>query len=121
MMVISNNNRFFRAIQDPFMRKVMSETPHLALVHIEVNHFHLIFVYLHRFFPFGVGSSPPGAAVAVELDVAWREKEVDAVIQLAWDAFGGLDIVVNNAGLRGTRLPSTNHQFFTCSTPMILH
>ena len=59
-------------------------------------------------FIFWAGSSPPGAGVAVELDVAWKEKEVDAAIQLAWDAFSGLDIVVNNAGLRGTRLPSTD-------------
>ncbi|MBI3827345.1 MAG: SDR family oxidoreductase [Candidatus Rokubacteria bacterium] len=39
-----------------------------------------------------------GRAVAIKMDVAVPER-VQATIQLALDTFGGLDIVVNNAGL----------------------
>uniref|UniRef100_A0ACD5ZMZ2 Uncharacterized protein n=1 Tax=Avena sativa TaxID=4498 RepID=A0ACD5ZMZ2_AVESA len=40
-------------------------------------------------------------AVAVELDVAAGGSAVDAAVQRAWDAFGRIDVLVNNAGLRG--------------------
>lgn len=40
-------------------------------------------------------------AVAVELDVAAGGSAVEAAVQRAWDAFGRIDALVNNAGLRG--------------------
>ncbi|XP_047074022.1 3-oxoacyl-[acyl-carrier-protein] reductase FabG-like [Lolium rigidum] len=40
-------------------------------------------------------------AVPVELDVAAGGSAVDAAVQRAWDAFGRIDVLVNNAGLRG--------------------
>uniref|UniRef100_A0A822YG81 3-oxoacyl-[acyl-carrier-protein] reductase FabG-like n=2 Tax=Nelumbo nucifera TaxID=4432 RepID=A0A822YG81_NELNU len=40
-------------------------------------------------------------AVAVELDVNAEEAAIDASIQKAWDAFGRIDALVNNAGVRG--------------------
>ncbi|KAF7004517.1 hypothetical protein CFC21_019725 [Triticum aestivum] len=40
-------------------------------------------------------------AVAVELDVAAGESFVEAAVQKAWDAFGRVDVLINNAGVRG--------------------
>ncbi|CAK7340257.1 unnamed protein product [Dovyalis caffra] len=41
-------------------------------------------------------------AVAVELDVSADEATVDQSAQKAWDTFGGIDALVNNAGVRGS-------------------
>ncbi|KAG0500365.1 hypothetical protein HPP92_000437 [Vanilla planifolia] len=40
-------------------------------------------------------------AVAVELDVAGNGDVIDASVRRAWDAFGHIDALVNNAGVRG--------------------
>ncbi|KAL6644562.1 hypothetical protein ACP70R_016170 [Stipagrostis hirtigluma subsp. patula] len=40
-------------------------------------------------------------AVAVELDVAAGESVLEAAVQRAWDAFGRVDALINNAGIRG--------------------
>ncbi|KAL9240017.1 hypothetical protein vseg_014281 [Gypsophila vaccaria] len=40
-------------------------------------------------------------AVAVELDVAADGRAIDASVQKCWDAFGRVDALVNNAGVRG--------------------
>lgn len=42
-------------------------------------------------------------AVAVELDVAAGGSAVEAAVQRAWDAFGRIDVLINNAGLRGNQ------------------
>ncbi|XP_022966092.1 uncharacterized protein LOC111465882 [Cucurbita maxima] len=41
-------------------------------------------------------------AVAVELDVSADEKSIEKSVRNAWDAFGFIDALVNNAGFRGT-------------------
>ncbi|CAK9188530.1 unnamed protein product [Ilex paraguariensis] len=46
-----------------------------------------------------VGNSP--RAVAVELDVTADGGSIEASVQKAWDAFGHIDALVNNAGVRG--------------------
>ncbi|MCO5599155.1 hypothetical protein L7F22_053255 [Adiantum nelumboides] len=38
----------------------------------------------------------------LSLDVASSEDSIDETIQLAWDAFGRLDLLINNAGFRGS-------------------
>ncbi|EEF45108.1 3-oxoacyl-[acyl-carrier-protein] reductase FabG [Ricinus communis] len=46
----------------------------------------------------------PGAgprAVAIELDVCADGPTIDKSVQIAWDAFGRIDALVNNAGVRG--------------------
>uniref|UniRef100_A0A7C8YL36 3-oxoacyl-[acyl-carrier-protein] reductase n=2 Tax=Opuntia streptacantha TaxID=393608 RepID=A0A7C8YL36_OPUST len=43
-----------------------------------------------------------GRAVAIELDVTAEGQTIDAVVQKAWDAFGHIDALINNAGVRGT-------------------
>ena len=43
-------------------------------------------------------------SVAVELDVAAGGSALDAAVQRAWDAFGRVDALVNNAGVRGILL-----------------
>ncbi|ESW17478.1 hypothetical protein PHAVU_007G242900 [Phaseolus vulgaris] len=57
------------------------------------------------------GMAPPAAladgggslrAVAVELDIAADGPVVDSYVQKAWDAFGHVDALINNAGIRGT-------------------
>ncbi|OIW19202.1 hypothetical protein TanjilG_16832 [Lupinus angustifolius] len=40
-------------------------------------------------------------AVAVELDVTADGASVDKSVQNAWDAFGHIDVLINNAGIRG--------------------
>ncbi|KAK7393059.1 hypothetical protein VNO78_21511 [Psophocarpus tetragonolobus] len=41
-------------------------------------------------------------AVAVELDVTADGGAIDGYVQKAWDAFGHIDALINNAGIRGT-------------------
>lgn len=41
-------------------------------------------------------------AVAVELDVSSDGKTIEKCVKKAWDSFGFIDALVNNAGLRGT-------------------
>ena len=43
-------------------------------------------------------------AVAVELDVAAGGSVLEAAVQRAWDAFGRIDALINNAGIRGTSI-----------------
>ncbi|CAO2173347.1 unnamed protein product [Urochloa humidicola] len=40
-------------------------------------------------------------AMAVELDVAAGGSALEAAVQRAWDAFGRIDVLINNAGVRG--------------------
>ncbi|XP_060177254.1 uncharacterized protein LOC132607337 [Lycium barbarum] len=40
-------------------------------------------------------------AVAIELDVSGNGAVIEAAVQKAWDAFGRIDALVNNAGIRG--------------------
>ncbi|PIN25057.1 Reductase [Handroanthus impetiginosus] len=40
-------------------------------------------------------------AIAVELDVSANSRAIEASIKRAWDAFGHIDGLVNNAGVRG--------------------
>jgi len=42
-----------------------------------------------------------GRAVAVELDVSASEAVIDAAVEKAWATFGYIDVLVNNAGMRG--------------------
>lgn len=46
-------------------------------------------------------SSNNPRAVALELDVMAEPQAVEAAIQKAWLAFGHIDVLINNAGLRG--------------------
>ncbi|KAJ8443223.1 hypothetical protein Cgig2_017216 [Carnegiea gigantea] len=55
-------------------------------------------------------------AVAVELDVTADGQVIDAAVQRAWDAFGCIDALVNNAGVRGgikSSLDMTEEEFNT--------
>ncbi|KAK7267187.1 hypothetical protein RIF29_19852 [Crotalaria pallida] len=40
-------------------------------------------------------------AIAVELDVSADGPTIDKYVQKAWDAFGHIDVLINNAGVRG--------------------
>ncbi|KAJ0560380.1 putative 3-oxoacyl-[acyl-carrier-protein] reductase [Helianthus annuus] len=41
-------------------------------------------------------------AVAVELDVSAKGPAIEASVKRAWDAFGRIDALINNAGVRGS-------------------
>ncbi|CAN0841612.1 3-oxoacyl-[acyl-carrier-protein] reductase FabG [Linum grandiflorum] len=41
-------------------------------------------------------------AVAVELDVSADGGAIDKAVQTAWEAFGRIDVLINNAGIRGS-------------------
>ncbi|XP_055809124.1 uncharacterized protein LOC129877625 [Solanum dulcamara] len=47
-------------------------------------------------------SSQELRAVAIELDVSANGSAIEAAVQKAWDAFGCIDALVNNAGIRGS-------------------
>ena len=49
-------------------------------------------------------------AVPIELDVSSNGPAIEAAVQKAWDAFGRIDALVNNAGVRGN---SRYHFFFS--------
>lgn len=49
-------------------------------------------------------------AVALELDVTADRKTIEAAAQKAWAAFGRIDVLINNAGIRGIFLFA--HLFF---------
>ncbi|KAJ9548895.1 hypothetical protein OSB04_021438 [Centaurea solstitialis] len=51
----------------------------------------------------GAGAENVGA-VAVELDVAAKGPAIEASVKKAWDAFGRIDCLINNAGVRGNVL-----------------
>ncbi|KAL5810255.1 hypothetical protein ACOSQ4_026823 [Xanthoceras sorbifolium] len=48
------------------------------------------------------GEARSGRAVAVELDVCADGATIERSVHLAWEAFGRIDALVNNAGVRGT-------------------
>lgn len=39
--------------------------------------------------------------VAIELDVKGEGSAVEVCVQKAWDVFGRIDVLINNAGIRG--------------------
>lgn len=41
-------------------------------------------------------------AMAVELDISATGPVIEASVQKAWDAFGRIDVLINNAGVRGS-------------------
>lgn len=45
--------------------------------------------------------APARRAVGVELDVTADGGNIEAAVQIAWDAFGRIDALVNNAGVQG--------------------
>lgn len=47
------------------------------------------------------GSGSDVRAVAVELDVSANSSAIEASVIKAWDAFGRIDALINNAGVRG--------------------
>ncbi|KAJ8539858.1 hypothetical protein K7X08_014110 [Anisodus acutangulus] len=47
-------------------------------------------------------SEDPRRAIAVELDVTADGTTIEAAVRIAWDAFGCIDALVNNAGVRGS-------------------
>ncbi|MCO5562390.1 hypothetical protein L7F22_016017 [Adiantum nelumboides] len=44
---------------------------------------------------------PPLQHVLLPLDVSASEVEIDAAVEKAWQAFGRIDVLINNAGFRG--------------------
>ncbi|KAH7854751.1 hypothetical protein Vadar_017388 [Vaccinium darrowii] len=52
--------------------------------------------------PDSAGSTQGRRAVAVELDVSADGAAIEAAVGRAWDAFGTIDALINNAGVRGT-------------------
>ncbi|KAH7557115.1 hypothetical protein JRO89_XS11G0049200 [Xanthoceras sorbifolium] len=48
------------------------------------------------------GEARSGRAVAVELDVCADGATIERSVHMAWEAFGRIDVLVNNAGVRGT-------------------
>lgn len=58
----------------------------------------------------GASTGGSGQAIAVVLDVTTNGPTIEACVEKAWDAFGRIDVLVNNAGVRGNfnmELPQT--------------
>ncbi|KAL3651697.1 hypothetical protein CASFOL_004699 [Castilleja foliolosa] len=53
----------------------------------------------------GIGSSgsnePRSRAVSMELDISASGAKIEASVEKAWAAFGKIDVLINNAGIRG--------------------
>eukprot|EP01018_Ginkgo_biloba_P029990 Gb_34040 [translate_table: standard] len=47
-------------------------------------------------------SIKPGKPMMLQLDVSAPEAEINSAVEKAWQGFGTLDVLVNNAGFRGT-------------------
>ncbi|GAB4851774.1 hypothetical protein Ancab_031174 [Ancistrocladus abbreviatus] len=60
----------------------------------------------HSSSPSSADSATTIRAVAIELDVSRDDKAVQAAVQKAWDAFGRIDALINNAGIRGSVVSS---------------
>lgn len=56
----------------------------------------------HLSFPFSDFQPSGPRAVAVELDVCADGSTIQSSVKAAWDAFGRIDVLINNAGVRGT-------------------
>lgn len=52
----------------------------------------------------GAGTYGSVRAVAVELDVSAKGPAIEASVKKAWEAFGRIDGLINNAGVRGNHL-----------------
>lgn len=50
-----------------------------------------------------------GRLLTVELDVTGPEAAIESAVGRIWDHFGGINVVVNNAGYRGGRTPFLVH------------
>lgn len=61
----------------------------------------------------GTGSS---RAIAVELDVTAAGADIEAGVERAWGAFGRIDALINNAGVRGMRVYNIYNIFFLIFT-----
>lgn len=48
------------------------------------------------------GSGPDVRAVGIELDVRANSSTIEESVIKAWDTFGRIDALINNAGVRGT-------------------
>ncbi|KAJ3677656.1 hypothetical protein LUZ60_003380 [Juncus effusus] len=46
-------------------------------------------------------STSPNRSVSVQLDVSAGEAEIQAAVRRAWDSYGRIDALINNAGIRG--------------------
>ncbi|KAH0708757.1 hypothetical protein KY284_010184 [Solanum tuberosum] len=53
-----------------------------------------------------INSKGHGRAFSLELDVAADGATIESAVQIAWDAFGHIDVLINNAGIRGAWLVS---------------
>lgn len=49
----------------------------------------------------GIPSSTAPRAVALDLDIPVEPSAVEAAIQKAWSVFGRINVLINNAGIRG--------------------
>ena len=58
-----------------------------------------------------VGSRPYHALIELDVSIA-EESLLDAAVQKAWDAFGRIDVLVNNAGLSGRQSSLVLHFCF---------
>ncbi|XP_051138827.1 uncharacterized protein LOC127256722 [Andrographis paniculata] len=68
-----------------------------------IDPLHLLCNQINEKFPITSSAGPSQIqerAVAVEFDIATNEPNIEASVNKAWDLFGRIDVLINNAGVR---------------------
>ncbi|XP_051138784.1 uncharacterized protein LOC127256691 [Andrographis paniculata] len=71
-----------------------------------VDRLHLLCNHINEKFPITSSAEPSqiqARAVAMEFDITKNEPNIEASVNKAWDLFGRIDVLINNAGIRGRK------------------
>lgn len=68
-----------------------------------------------------MGDPKSPRAIAVELNITANGSTIEACVDKAWNAFGHIDALINNAGVRGRICSMLNHTHYKIDNHFCLH